>query len=511
MGKGIFFMEHSLLQARRRARRIQRRALCLMIPFFLLVFAGVAGYSWLALHAAEASLSLRLENTLTSQAHARADALGAWAEELREQARRITDADVIRLFTAEVHKLGDTDVEPLLHVAQAPTAPDTSTLPQTLQTLAPRVPLLHSLLADLLKRGQFLSARLADTRLRCFLSTHTPPTPLTVQEQEYARKALESAHIEVSPVQMVDGRSRITLFSPLIAPDYLQQELGTAPLGLLCLDYDVTDRLSLQHADMEESSGRLLQQGVTGLEELVPADQGGLRPLPDWKTDDTGALPLAVRTSPEGTDVFSLALPVEGIPWLAEEELPQALAGKEYREQRRSIVIHAAAALVLTLCLLGLFWWRLRGKGEQEVAEELGRLYRTVNRQKQLLHGITQALIDGILLQNQQGVIQYVNPAFAALTGRDASEILGQPVAAVLGAAAAEQLKTHTDSVFRHRSPAVFTGTLDLGSGEASYRITCSPYCETNGEITGMVCVFQICQQADACAASVPVEGDWRA
>lgn len=496
-------MEHSLLQARRRSRRTLRRALCLMIPLFLLVFAGVVGCSWLALHSAETALSLRLESTLTAQAHARADALNAWFEDLREQARRITDADVIRLFTAEVHKLGDTDIEPLLHAAQAPTSPDTATVPQTLQTLAPRVPLLHSLLADLLKRGQFLSARLVDTRLRCFLSTQTPPAPLTAQEQEYARKALDSAHIEVSPVQMVDGRSRITLFSPLIAPNYLQQELGTAPLGLLCLDYDVTDRLSLQHADVEESSGRLLQQGTAGLEEVLPADQGGLRPLPEWKTDDTGALPLAVRTAPDGTEVFSLALPVEGIPWLAEEELPQTLAGKEYRDQRRSILIHAAAALVLTLCLMGLFWWRLRGKGEQAVAEELGRLYRTVNRQKQLLHGITQALIDGIFLQNQQGIIQYVNPAFAALAGRDASELSGQPVASVLGTAAAEQLKTHTDSVFRHRTPAVFTETLDLGSGEATYRITCSPYCETNGEITGMVCVFQIRQQARPYAGSV--------
>ena len=54
-----------------------------------------------------------------------------------------------------------------------------------------------------------------------------------------------------------------------------------------------------------------------------------------------------------------------------------------------------------------------RGAHARNVSAELLQLYQISNQQKQLLDGINSALVDGIVLTDKGGMVQYANQAFA--------------------------------------------------------------------------------------------------
>ena len=58
------------------------------------------------------------------------------------------------------------------------------------------------------------------------------------------------------------------------------------------------------------------------------------------------------------------------------------------------------------------------GRNARNVSAELLQLYQISNQQKQLLDGINSALVDGIVLTDKGGMVQYANQAFARMVGR---------------------------------------------------------------------------------------------
>lgn len=59
------------------------------------------------------------------------------------------------------------------------------------------------------------------------------------------------------------------------------------------------------------------------------------------------------------------------------------------------------------------------------MSAELLQLYQISNQQKQLLDGINSALVDGIVLTDKGGMVQYANQAFARMVGRSDEELVG--------------------------------------------------------------------------------------
>lgn len=489
-------MEQSIQQTRSRTRRAQRRALWFISILLLVVICAAAGASFMVLRSAESSLSRDVERSLSAQAQQRAATLTVWFGALQSQIKTLTDADVLRLFAAEVAATGK-DMDTLLRLAKNPPSPamqEGAGDADDPARLAAHFPLMRRLLSDFVERTNFLSARLLDADLRTYMSTESETPPLTPAENAAAGEVLRTGEPVALPVRLVGGRLSMRLLFPVFAPLYMAED-GGKPLAVLLLDHDVTNvvrRMTVPAGtEREAESGRLLQSTDGGVQELLPEAGAAPRNLPGWEAGEAGGLPMAVRALADGVPVYSLALGVPGLPWMVEEDVTLESAQAAYRDYRRNVILLAVGGTLMAALLLGMVWWWLLGRGERAVAQELSRLYHTVNRQKQLLDGINGALADGIVLKDGEGRLQYVNNAFAAMVGKTPGDMIGLTCGEALGSEVAGRIGKHTSEVIGNRTPALFTEVLNFGKGKRHYQVACSPYREENGETTGVVSVYR--------------------
>ena len=176
-----------------------------------------------------------------------------------------------------------------------------------------------------------------------------------------------------------------------------------------------------------------------------------------------------------------------------------ATALKPFLAQRNAIVIWAVIAVVVVLLALLAVWWWLVGRNARNVSAELLQLYQISNQQKQLLDGINSALVDGIVLTDKGGMVQYANQAFARMVGRSDEELVGMDCAAIFGYDTALRLYKQLDVAIQSEQSFMFKDVMWLQSKKYRYQITCSPYRNESGVITGTVSVFRdITQLVDA-------------
>ena len=181
------------------------------------------------------------------------------------------------------------------------------------------------------------------------------------------------------------------------------------------------------------------------------------------------------------------------------QEVPVAAALKPFLAQRNAIVIWAVIAVVVVLLALLAVWWWLVGRNARNVSAELLQLYQISNQQKQLLDGINSALVDGIVLTDKGGMVQYANQAFARMVGRSDEELVGMDCAAIFGYDTALRLYKQLDVAIQSEQSFMFKDVMWLQSKKYHYQITCSPYRNESGVITGTVSVFRdITQLVDA-------------
>ena len=96
-------------------------------------------------------------------------------------------------------------------------------------------------------------------------------------------------------------------------------------------------------------------------------------------------------------------------------------------------------------------------------------------------------------------MVQYANQAFARMVGRSDEELVGMDCAAIFGYDTALRLYKQLDVAIQSEQSFMFKDVMWLQSKKYHYQITCSPYRNESGVITGTVSVFRdITQLVDA-------------
>ena len=138
-------------------------------------------------------------------------------------------------------------------------------------------------------------------------------------------------------------------------------------------------------------------------------------------------------------------------------------------------------------------------------AEELGGAFAELERQRGVLAAILDAMLDGVLLLDATSTIRRSNPAIAELLGTTASELVGQPLAALLApnelAFAAELATSVAAASFRDRTTVFVTPSGDF----IPLAVNGSPYRDAAGAIQGVVLVARDDRQLKAAQARLQI------
>lgn len=486
------------------ARRPPRRALWFMLLLMLLVVAAVAGVSRFVLGSAGETIRADMEQTLAAQARNRATQLTVWYGALYDQAARLADSDVVRLFASEADA-NRYDAGALLRMSQSHAdedslsfRPDADALDGQAR-LGGQAPLMRRQFEDFLSGQPMTTASLFNCRGEMFLTAagdgQTPePAAPSPTLREAVLQVVETGAPHVLPARPdAAGRLVLDLALPVFAPLYVAA--GGTRAGVLVVGVDLTSRVQLlTHSaapdEISQESSRLLQITPHGVEELTLASSAV--PLPGWTPNAEGGLSLAARSLPgQAEKVYSLALPVPGTPLLVEQDVPVGVANARYEAFRRSVLLSAALVTVVAALLLIMLWWWLLGRRERAVAAELRQLYETVTRQNRIIDGVNTTMEDGIALSDLEGRFLYANQAFAALAGETPSTLTAKTCPMLSRPDVSRSVQAHTEAVRRADAPLSFTEELAADGTPRRFQVACSPFRNEQGAMIGVVSVYR--------------------
>lgn len=498
--------EHTLSAAEVAAGASQKRTRLIAFGVVILIAAiGLVGFwAYKEVRSAERELEHRLSDRANVLVDDRVGAVDTQVKSMRSAALRLLEAPMFTFFAAEVNNFkGD------IGVLVAPEKKENDFLvddadKDELDKLLENVPLMVATLRDFAQAEGFVSGRIVNRKAETYLSTQATPPALTQVEQARVAKVVESGKAIISPVYASSFGLVHDLVLPIFPPAFETQ--ASQPVSVLLLTKAVTGRGNLSElvqkttvAD-EGFAVRFIQKATDGFEKLGLGASGGISKIKQPEGIETNMLPFGVRVSlDDKEEVYSAGRNVPGTDWWIVQERSYLASRLDYHEAvQRTIVLAVLAALVLAL-VVTVFWWRLVGKEQEEIAGQFRDLCGVIGEQKQLLDGINGTISDPISMTDEAGVYLYVNRAFGEAVSRKPEEISGLDTTAVFGFDTAKRLRLSDQRILDGEEGITVDETIWLQSKRHFFQISKAALKDEEGKLTGIVSVYRdITKQVEA-------------
>ena len=178
----------------------------------------------------------------------------------------------------------------------------------------------------------------------------------------------------------------------------------------------------------------------------------------------------------------------------------QALAGGSAMRSSWAVI----AVAVVLLALLAVWWW-LVGRNARNVSAGTAPVVSDFQSAEAALDGIN-SFVDGIVLTDKGGMVQYANQAFARILGVR-RRACGHGLRGDFYYDTALRLYKQLDVAIQSEQSFMFKDVMWLQSKKYHYQITCSPYRNESGVITrygfGVPRHHAVCR----CAGAQPAYG----
>ncbi len=446
----------------------------------LALIAGLAGVLVKVLvDDRRASLQAAQGARMEAMARGRAEVLATWVNGLAQTGRRLTEADLLRVFASES----------ALHGPAEPLAPP----------MVEQLPYLQQMIDDFTHQNGLVGAGLVDLHGRSLLLSGAA-TPLPYNPSELLDGQLERA---VSPVRAGDGNdamlgARLLMDLALPVPVAQPWVAGDRPeiAAVLFMVVPVAEQLaSLLDPGSVLGMGerlRLIQWGEQGPEQVIPGPDPRVvgftlsEPLAPGQ-----ARPYGPLRKVDGSELFVVGAAVPGLPWTVVHEIDATAALAPLRQFALAAVALAGLAGLALALAFAAFWWRRSSAHQRELATQYRDLATGIQRQRRLLESITNAMQEMLCLKTADGHYAYVNPAFADALARSAGDILGRTDAELFpGEVAARQAASDQralDGLAVKAEPV----QVELG-GRTRYLATSRVrVCDEGGRPAGLVAVMR--------------------
>jgi PAS domain-containing protein len=446
----------------------------------LALIAGLAGIlvkvlvddRRVSLHAAQGA---RME----ALARGRAEVLATWLNGIAHTGRRLTEADLLRLFANEL----------ALHQPPEPLA----------QPVIEQLPYLQQMIDEFTQQNGLVGAGLVDLEGRSLLlSSGGPPlgyNPFELLEQETERG--------FSPVRAGHGDDAIlgarllmdvALPVPVAQPWFAGDEPEIA--AVLFMIVPVAEQLaSLLHPEPVLGLGerfRLIQWGEQGSEQVIPGPDPRLVPFSLGEPLAPGQeRPYGPLIKEDGNEYFVVGAAVPGLPWTVLHEIDAQAALAPLRQfALAALALAGLAGLVLALAFAA-FWWRRSSAHQRELAVQYRDLAAGIHGQRRLLEGITNAMQEMLCLKTLDGHYAYVNPAFAGALAKSPDDILGRTDLELFGSAVAAQQTASDRRALDGAAVVAEPAELELGGRTRRLSTSRVRVCDETGRTTGLVAVMR--------------------
>lgn len=487
---------------RKHARRAGFRSRAALILLLFCVCAAGALAAYMLIGTGQKRITDRTSSDLTRLAQSRASAIVSWYGGVESTLAALARLDVLKLFIEGVSAL-DGGAAALFGDAGVRSMPDAD---DEISGLRRQLPALRELLAGQLSPStEELTLLTPDMTVlvRAGLRADKRNEGHAQESDPAARTAAEAAlrdkSIHVSPAR-ISPRGDAVLTIALPIQGYMEDE-GSAPAGLLIATLRLERAVALAaapHGDSALAACLLLLSPLENAPDkgfaLDLLERDSITALPGWRADAGGDMPFAARALHEGERVFCVSAKVPELPLAVGMYVPESGVLQEIRDHRNDVLLWAVILTLGASALTGLLWWRLVGRHAEAASRELENLHQKVTQQHEFIANITEALGDGLVVQNSLGRILYANSSFGRILGRAVPDLMDNPPESALLSAGGEAFDTRWRDVLRDGRPITFTRELsssapDLSeqNGSRHFQIASEPFYDENGSVTGVV------------------------
>lgn len=454
----------------------------------LVVIAAIVWVAW-GTQMREREFEENLQKRLELMAASQVQLTNAMLETAIEQANRVINSELFKLYAAEV-KLVEDDVSKLV----SGPLPGQASVDEGLAQLSAQLPMMQSLLIEFTRITGYTGGRVVNPSGTVYIATDATTTPLRADQMGFVNQVLKTQEVKFAPIQNTPVGLVLESFLPIFPPE--ASGLDPAPVAVLLLTKVIGERINQMQTNSLLEKGervRLLQAGAEGYEEVVPWLPGKLQKITTpLNLDQTETLPFAVRSSlTGGTRAYSLGLPISGADMWVLVEADYDVAREALRGQQKAMLSIATLLIISFAIAFGAVWALLISNQERKAARHFESLAEEIEKQRQLLDRINNTISDYIVLKDMQGKYLYVNPAFASAVGRNPEELIGLDNEAVFGYDTARRLEHSDQQVLTSGEPITFNEQLYLQSQPHHLQISKSALKDAGGKPSGIVSVIR--------------------
>ena len=469
----------------------KKSATLIVLFLSLAIVLIVYGANWI-LQTASMQMRRDVEQNLKTAATQQVALLTVWYGAISNQIKSFVDVDMLRLFASEVDS-AKVDAARLRSFGQAKREDLADRQENSLAEFSARIPGLLQLLSEFVKKNNFFSARVLNMEFESYLLVEDQED-VTEESKSFLRKAKETRKPVVMPIRKHGRELVVDIIFPIFAPQYIDQK-GDRVVALFVGTCSVQKAISaVDNIDAEGFfTSAVLEYQHGKLELIDPLFPEVSRELGQgWETQGEG-LELAVRQEPSRLEkpiaAYTLALPVNDLPWFVLEGVRTTVAEASFLRFRKNIYIGAGLLIALTVILIAALWWWIVGRRERALADQMRKLYIIANEQKQILDGVNTALSAGIILNDLSGKIYYVNQKYADMARMAPERMTGMQYTQ-LPYELARSLVTHTIAIHEKPELTNFTEILSIADSARHYLTACSPCVDEKNCLMGMVSVY---------------------
>ncbi|SIO08287.1 HD-GYP domain-containing protein [Halodesulfovibrio marinisediminis] len=433
----------------------------------------------------EVGLTKRLEKQQTLLASARLESINNWLQAMVEQGDRLINADLFRLFASEVDLLGENIGS--LYAEEATQADDSS--------LAQQLPMMRNLLEEFSSYAGFSDGRIINRFGQTYIATNANVTALTQEQLNMVNDVLKNPTVHFSTVRNSSNGLVFDMFLPIFPPEFEGEY--TKPISVLMLSKlasgKITEIISSSPLATQGNTTHLIQKQNGTLQDILPWKPEGIAAVPpSFGKIDADILPFSLRATLNTTAKgYSYGIKVPNIDWWVIEEIDYNVARAELTDTIQTTIVIALLTIGAFTLFLFLFWWLLVSQDNKKIANNFRELAMTIKEQKMFLDSINDTIPDYIALKDNNGIYQYVNPAFAKAVGRNVEDMNGLDDTAIFGYATANRLASSDQLVNMSEQPITITEKIFLQSQRYIMQISKAPFFDGEGKLNGIVSVFR--------------------
>ncbi|HLT02526.1 MAG TPA: HD domain-containing phosphohydrolase, partial [Geminicoccaceae bacterium] len=423
------------------------------------------------LHAAQGA---RME----AMARGRAEIIATWLNGIAQTGRRLTEADLLRLFANEL----------ALHEPSEPLR----------RPLVEELPQLQEMIDDFARQNGLVGAGLVDLEGRWLLMSsgapqlHYDPLPLLDDVSDRWISPIRTGDLDDTVLLgarlLMDVALPVPVEQPWLAgerPEVAAVLFMVVPVaeqlaGLL----DAKPLLGLgERVRLIQWSERGSEQVIAGPDpRIVPIDLG--EALVPGRFRAYGPLDRA-----DGSRTFAVGAAVPGVPWTVLHEIEANAALAPLREFATIALIVAGLAGLALVLAFAAFWWRRSNAHQRELARQYRELAAGIQRQRRLLESITDAMQEMLCLKTPDGRYVYVNPAFADAVGKPIEDVVGRTDVELFGSEFAAAEAASDRRALDGAPLAAETRQLELCGRTRHLSTSKVRVCDDAGRTTGLVAV----------------------